>query len=140
MEKDSNKRSFAKSVTWRFVGAIDTAIISWFLTGDPMSGLHMGYADALSKILFFYIHERIWDRVWTKTNPKKHTKFAEITGLEQKDTKKRRIHLIKAVTWRVFSSALTVLLGWIILNDPLTGLKIGLLEVFTKIFLYYLHE
>jgi len=58
----------------------------------------------------------------------------------QQKSKNRKIHLIKAITWRVFSSTLTVLLAWVILKDPWMGLKIGVVEVFTKIGLYYLHE
>ncbi|HET8887031.1 MAG TPA: DUF2061 domain-containing protein [Salinimicrobium sp.] len=31
-------------------------------------------------------------------------------------------------------------LAWIVTGNPLTGLKIGMTEVFTKMLLYYLHE
>jgi uncharacterized membrane protein len=33
-----------------------------------------------------------------------------------------------------------MLLAWLISGNPLTGMKIGLAEVVTKMFLYYLHE
>jgi uncharacterized membrane protein len=33
-----------------------------------------------------------------------------------------------------------MLLAWIVTGDPLTGLKIGLAEVITKMVLYYFHE
>ena len=33
-----------------------------------------------------------------------------------------------------------MILGWIITGNPLTGLKIGALEVLTKMTLYFLHE
>jgi uncharacterized membrane protein len=33
-----------------------------------------------------------------------------------------------------------MILGWIVTGNPLTGLKIGALEVLTKMTLYFLHE
>lgn len=133
VQKDSKARSFAKAVSWRFFGAIDTALIAWILTGNPLSGAQMGIADVLSKIVFFYIHERIWEQAYQKSE-------GRLFKRSQQKSKNRKIHLIKAITWRVFSSTLTVLLAWVILKDPWMGLKIGVVEVFTKIGLYYLHE
>lgn len=133
VQKDSKARSFAKAVSWRFFGAIDTALIAWILTGNPLSGAQMGIADVLSKIVFFYIHERIWEQAYQKSE-------GRLFKRSQQKSKNRKIHLIKAITWRVFSSTLTVILAWVILKDPWMGLKIGVVEVFTKIGLYYLHE
>jgi uncharacterized membrane protein len=33
-----------------------------------------------------------------------------------------------------------MLLGWIVTGNPLLGLKIGALEVLTKMTLYFIHE
>ncbi len=49
-------------------------------------------------------------------------------------------HLLKTVTWRIVGTIDTVLLGWLITGNPSTGLKIGLLELITKMVLYFLHE
>ncbi len=127
-KKESKKRSLLKAITWRAMGAIDTAIISWIITGDATSGLNMGLADAALKIIFFVVHDQIWESF----------KIDKQTKL--RDGKSKKLHWIKAVTWRIFSSGLTILLGWLILKNPLTGLKIGIVEVFTKIVLYYFHE
>lgn len=131
IRKDSPKRSLAKTISWRFVGAIDTTIISWLLTGNPLNGFHMGLADTASKLLFFYLHERIWEHFNTINNKKL---------VELQKGKNRRIHLLKALTWRTFSSSLTFFLGWVILNSAKTGLIIAGIEFFTKFMLYYLHE
>ena len=48
--------------------------------------------------------------------------------------------LLKTLSWRVVGTLDTMFLGWLITGDPLLGLKIGLLELFTKMFLYYAHE
>jgi uncharacterized membrane protein len=31
-------------------------------------------------------------------------------------------------------------IGWLVTGDPIIGLSIGAFEVFSKMFLYYLHE
>ena len=49
-------------------------------------------------------------------------------------------HLAKTVTWRVVATIETIILSWIISGDSLTGLKIGLAEVATKMILYFFHE
>jgi len=53
-------------------------------------------------------------------------------------SKKRSI--LKAVSWRIVGTLDTMALGWIITGNPVMGLKIGALELFTKFGLYYIHE
>jgi uncharacterized membrane protein len=53
-------------------------------------------------------------------------------------SKKR--HLAKTFTWRLVGTIDTILLGWLISGDPTIGLKVGGLELFTKMILYYFHE
>ena len=55
-----------------------------------------------------------------------------------KVTKLRSI--LKTISWRVVGTLDTMALGWIITGSPLIGLKIGTLELFTKMILYYFHE
>ena len=52
----------------------------------------------------------------------------------------RKRHILKTVTWRVVGTLDTMFLGWLITGNPIIGLKIGALELFTKMFLYYFHE
>jgi len=49
-------------------------------------------------------------------------------------------HLAKAITWRLGGTIGTTLLAWLVTGNPVTGLKIGALEVVGKIILYYFHE
>jgi uncharacterized membrane protein len=49
-------------------------------------------------------------------------------------------HILKTITWRVIGTIDTIIIAWIISGDPKTGLKIGGIELFTKMVLYYLHE
>jgi uncharacterized membrane protein len=49
-------------------------------------------------------------------------------------------HIAKTITWRIVGTLDTMALGWFITGNPLTGVKIGGLEVITKMMLYFFHE
>ncbi len=48
--------------------------------------------------------------------------------------------LLKGLTWRFIATATTILIAWVITGDTKVALEIGLIEVFAKIGVYYLHE
>jgi len=48
--------------------------------------------------------------------------------------------LLKTLSWRLLGTLDTMCLGWLITGSPIIGLKIGALELFTKMILYYFHE
>ena len=52
----------------------------------------------------------------------------------------KKRHLAKALSWRVVGTLDTILLGWLISGDFAIGVKIGAVEMITKIILYYTHE
>jgi len=120
MRKVSYKRHLAKTITWRLVGTLDTILLSWLITGSPFTGLKIGLAEMITKMVLYYLHERMWLSVDVDSSQKRH--------------------LIKTVTWRGIGTLDTILLSWVISGNPLTGLKIGFAEVVTKMVLYYLHE
>lgn len=122
MKDSSHKRHIAKAISWRLIGTIDTIILSWFITGDPMLGLQIGLAEVITKMLLYYLHERLWFKI----------------NLDKETTNWR--HIAKTISWRVIGTVDTMVLAWIISGDPLVGLKIGAVEVITKMLLYYLHE
>jgi len=122
----SHKRHLAKTITWRIVATTDTVLLSWLITGDPILGLKIGLIEVVTKMVLYYIHERIWYKV----NLAKDGKILE--------SKKR--HIAKTFTWRSIGTMDTVIIAWFITGNPLTGLKIGFAEVITKMLLYYFHE
>lgn len=72
--QDSRFTSFAKAVSWRIVGTIDTIVISFIVihfTGSKeelevpaiFQASTIGLAELFTKILLFYIHERAWNRM-----------------------------------------------------------------------------
>ena len=60
LKNPSVKRHLAKTITWRIIGTIDTTILGWLVTGDPITGLKIGGLEILSKMVLYFIHERIW--------------------------------------------------------------------------------
>lgn len=122
MKDSSHKRHIAKAITWRFIGTLDTMLLSWFITGDAFIGLQIGLAEVFTKMILYYLHERLWFKI----------------NLNSETTNWR--HVAKTVSWRVVGTIDTVILAWLISGDPLIGLKVGLVEVITKMLLYYLHE
>jgi uncharacterized membrane protein len=48
--------------------------------------------------------------------------------------------LLKAISWRITGTADTFIISWLITGQPLIASGIALTEVFTKIFLFWLHE
>lgn len=120
MAVSSYKRHLAKTVTWRMVGTIDTIILSWIITGNPLTGLKIGFSEVVTKMILYYLHERVWFNIVIRNS--------------------RTRHLIKTITWRMIGTLDTILLSWLISGNAVTGLTIGAFEVVTKMVLYYLHE
>lgn len=120
MKDSSRKRHIAKAITWRLVGTLDTFILSWIITGNPFTGMKIGIAEIITKMLLYYFHERIWFNVNFKNSNKRH--------------------IFKTITWRLVGTMDTMTLAWIITGNPLTGFKIAMAEVITKMLLYFFHE
>ena len=60
---NSRKRDLIKTFSWRGIGTIDTIVISWIITGNPFTGFKIGFTELITKIVLFYFHERLWNRV-----------------------------------------------------------------------------
>lgn len=56
-------RHLAKTITWRIIGTIDTMALAWFVTGDLMMGLKIGGIEVFTKMILYYLHERVWYRI-----------------------------------------------------------------------------
>ncbi|NER16167.1 DUF2061 domain-containing protein [Spongiivirga citrea] len=60
---DSPKISLLKTISWRIIGTLDTMIISYLLTGDMKIAFGIGGIEVVSKMVLYYFHERIWNKV-----------------------------------------------------------------------------
>jgi uncharacterized membrane protein len=120
MRDQPHKRHIAKAITWRMIGTCDTIILSWLISGNPISGLKIGFFEIISKTILYYFHERFWYQSKV-SNPNKR-------------------HLLKTLTWRFFGTIDTIIIAYLVTGNAIIGLKIGFVEVATKLILYYLHE
>lgn len=57
------RRHLAKAVTYRVFGSAATAGIAFVVSGSVQIGAVVGVADSVSKIILYYVHERIWYRI-----------------------------------------------------------------------------
>lgn len=61
-QQNSKVRHILKTITWRFIGTIDTIILSWIITGKAEIGLTIGGLELFTKMALYYAHERLWYR------------------------------------------------------------------------------
>jgi uncharacterized membrane protein len=59
---DSSAKSIMKTISWRIVGTIDTMLIAYFLTGEITMALSIGSVEVFTKMILYYLHERIWNK------------------------------------------------------------------------------
>ena len=123
----SRKRHIVKTITWRIIGSLDTFFLGTFFSGSAEIGGWIAFTEAVTKTILYYFHERIWFKSnWTQNN--------------DKAKKDHRRHIIKTFSWRTIGTLDTLFLSWIFTGSPLTGFKIALAEILTKMLLYYFHE
>lgn len=110
----------AKAITWRAVGTVDTFILSWLVSGNPLTGFKIGVSELITKMTLYYFHERVW------------------FNFEFNNARLR--HVLKTITWRIVGTLDTMFIAWILTGDAILGVTIGSIEVVTKMILYYVHE
>lgn len=126
-------RSLLKGFTWRIIGTVDTIVLSWIFTGAVGKALKIGGIEFFTKLLLFYLHERIWLVVpWAR---KTVTKNGVIVPHDE-----HHRSLIKGISWRITGSIDTIIIAFFITGEASKALSIGMAEVVTKVLLYYAHE
>ncbi|MCB2078466.1 MAG: DUF2061 domain-containing protein [Novosphingobium sp.] len=61
--REAHRRSFAKAVSWRVLGSVDTFLLSWLFTGSPKAAGAIASTEVLTKMVLYYFHERAWSSV-----------------------------------------------------------------------------
>ena len=56
----SYKRHLAKTISWRVIGTLDTFLLSWVITGSWKIGATIGGVEVITKMVLYFLHERIW--------------------------------------------------------------------------------
>lgn len=127
-KRESPQRSLIKGISWRIIATADTVMVVLLVTClsgqcNLQDGFKIGFIEFFIKLLIFFVHERIWQKI--------------LIGL--RTTKKRT--LIKSVSWRLVATTTTFFIAGAVLEEFDTiALYIALTELFTKFVLYYFHE
>jgi uncharacterized membrane protein len=56
-------RHIYKTISWRIIGTIDTIMLGWLVTGNFKLGLSIGGLEVMTKMLLYFLHERIWYKI-----------------------------------------------------------------------------
>ena len=116
----NSKRHLFKTFTWRIIASTDTILIAWILTKNFSFAFKIGFLEIITKMILYYFHEIFWFKSRVKNANKRH--------------------VLKTFSWRALGTLDTIILSWIVIGDPFSGLKIGFFELISKMFLYYGHE
>jgi adenylylsulfate kinase len=60
---ETSRRSLAKTISWRILATLTTGTIVWLLTGELTLAVAVGGIEAVTKMVLYYGHERLWDRI-----------------------------------------------------------------------------
>ena len=60
---EQHKRTIVKTITWRIIALSVTIIVVYAYSGDVKASLVIGVTANFLKMFFYYIHERVWNRV-----------------------------------------------------------------------------
>lgn len=63
MATEKHYRSLIKAISWRITGTLDTILVSWLITRKFSVALSIGGVEVFTKILLYYFHERVWNRL-----------------------------------------------------------------------------
>jgi len=77
----------------------------------------------------------ILDQILTSNRGESEKSFEVV-----KNSDKAARSILKAISWRMVGTIDTILISWIITGEITLALSIGLIEVVTKMLLYFFHE
>ena len=64
---EKHSRTVIKAISWRVVATLTTMTAVYIFTKEPMISLGVGAVEVIAKITFYYLHERIWNKIrWGK--------------------------------------------------------------------------
>ncbi len=58
---ETKVRSVVKTISWRIVATLTTIWLVFIFTGNIAISTSVGALEVFSKILIYYIHERVWN-------------------------------------------------------------------------------
>ncbi len=67
MSEQNRKRVIGKAITYRGLGTLVTISVIYIFTGKLALSFGVGLVEVVAKMLFYYLHERLWEKIsWGK--------------------------------------------------------------------------
>ncbi len=63
MRSVTHVRTATKTATWRTIASIDTLVLALIFTGNVGTALSIGGLEIFTKLMLYFVHERIWIRI-----------------------------------------------------------------------------
>lgn len=63
MYKETKLRSIVKTISWRFLATLTTVTLVYIFIGDTTIAFTVGGIEVFLKMLVYFIHERVWDKL-----------------------------------------------------------------------------
>ena len=57
------KRLTARALSYRAIGAVDTFLLAWLVTGNPAAGLGLVGIEFFTKIVLHWAHDKAWQKL-----------------------------------------------------------------------------
>lgn len=61
--EESSVRSILKSFSWRVLATATTVLIAYIITGEIDMAKKIGCIEFVSKMLIYFLHERLWNEI-----------------------------------------------------------------------------
>lgn len=66
--KETKIRSLTKTISWRIIATLTTTTLVYMFTRNFKLSLQIGILEVILKLIFYYEHERIWNKIKWETN------------------------------------------------------------------------
>jgi adenylylsulfate kinase len=63
MYKETKTRSIVKTISWRILATLTTVTLVYIFIGDTTIAFTVGGIEVFLKMLVYFIHERVWDKL-----------------------------------------------------------------------------
>jgi len=60
---ETHMRSVAKAISWRIVATLTTIFLVFAFTGNLVISGGVGLTELITKIVIYYVHERVWNAI-----------------------------------------------------------------------------
>lgn len=62
-KEGTRARAVLKAISWRIIASMTTMAIVYTFTGHLLLSAGIGVVEVITKMFFYYFHERAWNRI-----------------------------------------------------------------------------